>query len=256
MAKSKKKQPEAPKGAPEWMVTYGDAMTLLLCFFVIIVSMSEIKQDQKFQKVMESLRITFGGYDGAMESVPTNMQASNTLIKMLIELVPKVHTEKTGDTDEEGIEGRKFRVTNVRDGIEIVIGGMITFERFSSTLMPEARALVSKTAQRMRNYNTKILVRGHATREPLPEDSIYPDKRALSYARAVSVAEELERNGVRFERIVVEALADTEPLVNQAYREERRALNRRVEILVTEDLVADYAGSTQAEDLEEVSDGR
>ena len=65
-----RKTKEAPKGAPEWLVTYGDAMTLLLCFFVIIVSMSEVKRDQRFQQVIESLRRAFGGYDGAVGSVP------------------------------------------------------------------------------------------------------------------------------------------------------------------------------------------
>jgi flagellar motor protein MotB len=42
------------------MVTFGDMMSLLLCFFVIIVSMSEIKKDERFQVVMESLRKAFG----------------------------------------------------------------------------------------------------------------------------------------------------------------------------------------------------
>ena len=49
------RQTGRPKGAPEWLVTYGDAMTLLLCFFVIIVSMSEVKKDERFQRVMERL---------------------------------------------------------------------------------------------------------------------------------------------------------------------------------------------------------
>ena len=254
-AKARKKKESKPAGAPEWMVTYGDAMTLLLCFFVIIVSMSEIKQDLKFQQVLESLRMTFGGYEGATRTIPTEIQATNTLIKLLLELEPRDQTQFKGDTNEEGIEGRKFRVTNVRDGIEVVIGGAITFKRFSATLMPEAKTLVAKTADRLRGYNTKILVRGHTTREPLPPDSMYKDVRALSYERAVSVADELERNGVDRRRIVIVALGDTEPLVKQAYTEERRALNRRVEILVTEDLVEDYAGSTILDDLGEVSNG-
>ena len=47
-----KKKNKGGGGAPEWMVTFGDMMSLLLCFFVILVSMSEMKQDQKFQEVM------------------------------------------------------------------------------------------------------------------------------------------------------------------------------------------------------------
>lgn len=167
-----------------------------------------------------------------------------------------VRTEKMGDSEEEGIHGKKIRVTNVRNGIEVVVGGRITFERFSATLLPEGRALVAKTAERLRGYNTKILIRGHATREPLPEDSIYEDARDLSYARARAVADELEKNGVRCIRMTLVTVGNTEPLVRQVYTEERRALNRRVEILVTEDLVEDYAGSTLADDLKESANGR
>ena len=92
--------------------------------------------------------------------------------------------------------------------------------------------------------------------EPLPDHSLYEDARDLSYARARAVALELERNGVRRVRLMPVAVADTEPLVRQAYTEQRRALNRRVEILVTEDLIDDYAGSTLADDLKESPHGR
>ena len=69
------------------------------------------------------------------------------------------------------------------------------------------------------------------------------------------MAAALTENGIRPERLVRVALGDTEPLVRQAYTAERRALNRRVEILVTEDLIEEYAGATLAEEWEESSDG-
>jgi len=253
MARSK--QPAAPQGAPDWLLTYGDTMTLLLCFFVILVSMSEVKKNERFQQVMESLRRAFGGYVGSVGNVPIENVTTNTLLQRLLELEVPVMTDQRGDSDEEGIHGRKFRVTNVRDGLEIVVGGRITFERFSATLLPEAEDLIARTAQRLRGYNTKLLVRGHATREPLPEDSVYRTARDLSYARASAVARELEENGVRRVRITVVAVGDGEPLVQQAYTEARRALNRRVEILVTEDLIDDFAGSTLADETQEPSDG-
>ena len=250
------KKPDAPRGAPEWLVTYGDAMTLLLCFFVIIVSMSEVKKDQRFQQVMESLRRAFGGYHGSVGSVPLQSPTANTLLAKLRELdIPRL-TKNKGDSNDEGIYGKKFRVTNVRDGLEVVVGGIITFDRFSAVLKSEGRDLIAQTAERIRGYNTKILVRGHTTREPLPRDSLYQDIRDLSYARARSVADELERNGVRRVRLVPVAVGDAEPLVRQAYTEERRAINRRVEILVTEDLIDDYAGSTQAEEMKESNYGQ
>ena len=255
MPKLKQKQ-AAQEGAPSWMVTYGDAMTLRLCFFVIIVSMSEVKKDQRFQQVMESLRRAFGGYQGSVGNSPVETVSTNTLVARLLELeVPEVMDKVVSDTDVEGIEGKKFRVTNVRDGLEVVVGGRITFERFSAVLMPEGKDLIGKTAERLRGYNTKILVRGHTTREPLPKDVLYSDFRDLSYARARAVADELVANGVREVRLTLGAVGANEPLVREAYTEERRALNRRVEILVTEELIDDYAGSSLAEDQEEPSDG-
>jgi len=248
---AKKKRVDPPAGAPEWMVTYGDAMTLLLCFFVIMVSMSEIKHDERFQKVMESLRAAFGGYQGAVGSVPMENVPTNAIIARLIEMEAPRHIQHKGDSNEEGIHGRNFRVTNVRDGLQVVVGGRITFERFSATLMPEGRDLVSRTAKLLRGYNTKILIRGHATKEPLPNDSLYENVRGLSFARANEVANELERNGVRRVRMLLVAAGDTEPLVRQVYSEDRRALNRRVEILVTEDLIEDYAGATLTDELKE-----
>lgn len=244
-----------PAGAPEWMVTYGDTMTLLLCFFVIIVSMSEVKENERFQEVMESLRRAFGGYQGAVGTVPIQNNATNTLIARLLELEVPLLKKMKGDTDEEGIHGKKFRVTNVRDGLEVVVGGRITFDRFSATLKPEGRDLIAKAGERLRGYNTKIMIRGHATNEALPEDSFYDDPRDLSYARARAIALEFERNGVRRIRMVPVAVGDTEPLVRQAYTEKRRALNRRVEILVTEELIDDYAGSTLADELAESTNG-
>lgn len=254
--RKKAKRREAPKGCPDWMVTYGDAMTLLLCFFVIMLSMSEIKQDERFQQVMESLRRAFGGYYGAVGPVPLKNEPMNTLIAKLLEVEVPTYTDKTGDSDEEGIHGKKFRVTNVRDGLEVIVGGRITFRRFSATLLPEGRDLIGQTAERLRGYNTKILVRGHATREPLPPDSLYEDARDLSYARAKAMARELIKHGVRPIRLMLVAVGDTEPLARQAYTEVRLALNRRVEILVTEQLIDDFAGSTLADEVKESSDGR
>lgn len=238
-----KKQKQQRAGAPDWMVTYGDAMTLLLCFFVIIVSMSEVKQNQRFQDVLESLRVAFGGYEGAVGAVPVENEPNNVLIQKLLQLEVPIHTKHEGDTDEEGLEGKEFRVTNVRDGLEVVIGGRITFERFSATLKPEAQDLIRKSAERLRGYNTRLLIRGHATREPLPEHSLYSNARDLSYARATAVAQELERSGIRPIRMVLIACGDNEPVVRQAYTEDRRALNRRVEIIVTEELIVDFEGA-------------
>jgi len=244
------KKVEEPEGAPEWVVTFGDMMSLLLVFFISLVSMSEMKRE-RFEQAAQSIRKAFGGFQGGIGTMPIETTDANSLIqKILDELKTAEFKDKKGDSDELGIHGKDFRVTNIRDGMKVDVGGKIAFDRFSAELKPQARRLVSKTAKQLRGYNTRILVRGHATREPLPADSKFADARELSFARAMAVVKELEASGVRSIRIIPMAVGDAEPLVRQAYTEDRRALNRRVEILVTEDLVDDYAG-TPAHDIKE-----
>jgi len=56
---------EKTEGAPEWMTTYSDMVTLLLCFFILLYSMAVIDQ-QKFEQVSESLRSAFLSSGGEM----------------------------------------------------------------------------------------------------------------------------------------------------------------------------------------------
>jgi len=244
---AKKREGQKEEGAPAWMVTYGDMMSLLLCFFVMLVAMSEIKADERFEQVMQSLRDAFG-YQGGIGAVPTDEPPQLSLLQRLESIVIPRQVKQIGDSDEEGIEGRVYRVTQVREGLEITVGGRITFNRFSAELKPAAEALIAQLADKIRGHTTKIEVRGHTTREPLPEDSQFKDRKDLSYQRAKVVAAALSRHGVDERRIRVTACGATEPLVTQAYTERRRAANRRVGIVVTESVVSEFVG--QEENLE------
>lgn len=51
---------DPPPSVPEWTVTFGDLMALLLTFFVMLLSMSEFKNDSKFRNVAESMERRFG----------------------------------------------------------------------------------------------------------------------------------------------------------------------------------------------------
>ena len=62
MARQKKQEDAAP-GSPAWMATFSDLMNLLLCFFVLLFSMSTVDA-QKFQAMAESFSQTFSIFDG------------------------------------------------------------------------------------------------------------------------------------------------------------------------------------------------
>ena len=56
-----------PKGSdiPEWVVTYGDLMSLLLCFFILLAAFSELKDPDEYRKVIIAIQEALG-YQGGM----------------------------------------------------------------------------------------------------------------------------------------------------------------------------------------------
>ena len=53
-------------GVPEWVVTFGDMMSLLLTFFIMLVSMSEVKEQERYQAMVDSIRQRFGHDHGGL----------------------------------------------------------------------------------------------------------------------------------------------------------------------------------------------
>jgi len=239
----KKKNKGGGGGAPEWMVTFGDMMSLLLCFFVILVSMSEMKQDQKFQDVMESIKRAFG-YQGGTGYVPGDTSPANTNSEDFMNLIMRKFQLQVGKSSDQGIEGENPSVKTVRDGLEFTIGGQVSFEIGKAQLLEGGRNQLIMISETIRGMNTKIRIRGHTAR--LSEERYEPFKSLddLSYARALAVKECLVNQGIRAERITLEACGDTEPLELRAYDDETRGINDRASLIVTENLVEKFKGTT------------
>jgi len=92
MAKKKCKCP--PPGDPDWMVTYGDMMSLLLTFFILIVSFSTIKKEQQYQEVIKAIKEKFG-YRGGIGEAPTENPPENSTSVPVSELPEAVREEVT-----------------------------------------------------------------------------------------------------------------------------------------------------------------
>lgn len=238
--KKKKKQ---SAGVPEWVMTYGDMMSLLLVFFVLIVSMSKIKEEERLQAFIEEIKSSFGAKGGGGK-MPTNDDPTLSLIKRLDELQLQQQKQKNrSNTTDPGMEGREDNVTMVREGMKFAIGGRITFEPGSADLseqaMDQLRSVIDK--HRIRGTNNIIELRGHAaTLELGPNDrEVYPDLWALSHARARAVLAFLTSDaiGLKPERFRLVANADREPLIQRVYAASDQEPNRRVEVLVSEALV-------------------
>jgi chemotaxis protein MotB len=236
-------------GAPAWVLTYGDMMSLLLVFFILLVSLSEIKKEDKYRAIVQEVKKAFGmkGGGGKMQ---TKDDPELSLIKRLEALQLRSSPEsQRSNTEDPGVEGKEPTVTTIRKGMLFVVGGPITFEPGSAELSDRAKRTLDQVATLVSGHNNKIEVRGHAASMEMAEaGGRYSDLWELSYARAKAVADYLmqPRVGVRPDRIRVIANADREPQRLRAYTPSSQEPNRRVEVVVSEELVEDHQPTVSA----------
>lgn len=238
---SKKKCKCPPEGAPQWVMTYGDMMSLLLTFFIILVAMSEIKVEQKYHAYISEIKKAFGMVGGAGNAVLPDMPAMSLIQRLEEVYLFKKKKVTHSNTDDPGVEGKDPQITRIREGMLFTQGGRITFEPGSADLSDSAKRNLMTIAELVRGYNNKIELRGHAVPMELGIGS-YNDLWSLSFARAKAVMDFLTgaEAKVRPARIRVIAAAEHEPLAKRVYTASEQEPNRRVEVLVMEALVDDF----------------
>lgn len=235
MAKRKKK---AAHGVPEWVVTFGDMMSLLLCFFILLQMFSEIKQDREYQRVITAIKEAFG-YSGGVGVLPVDDPPVRSIIEQLEEMMTvKQHPEVNSSvTSTNSITGQRMRVRKLREGVVFTIGGPSMFDEFSAEIKPPVRLEIEKLAILLAGRNNKIVVRGHAASKYITDSSAFKDLDDLSYARAKNVKNVLIELGLEDRVFRLEAVGTREPVRPRAIDPTFAAENRRVEIIMTEQLV-------------------
>lgn len=241
-----------PAGAPEWMVTYGDMVTLLLCFFVLIVSFSEIKKKDEFQSVVEEIQKAFGMRGGGGK-LPTKDDPALSLIERLESIrMRQERIPNKSNVKDPGQTGRVPRVTTIREGKQYAVGGNILFEPDSAVLSDWNKQLLIDlvTRVKLKGSTNKIEIIGHAATTELPNgDGTFGDLRLLSYQRAAAVEDFLTGNEIpeayrlESDRFFLAGAADREPINKRGINTDEVRSNRRVEIIVTEHIVQDRQGS-------------
>ncbi len=206
---------EPPKGAPEWVVTYGDMMSLLLCFFILLASMSEIRNKEQFQMILEALRRQFG-YERAKTSViPGPVRPLNTTMKLAVLAATgrarRLDTMNGGDRIRAPV-GDFARVQSIRRTGDRTLGGRIRFEETSAQIDQDNLQRLEEIARFLQGKPQKIEIRGHTTSRPLPPDSPFKDHWQLAYERCILTKEVLVRLGINPKRLVLTVVADNEPL--------------------------------------------
>lgn len=231
-AKAKKEEQEA--GAPAWMVTYGDMMSLLLCFFIMLVAMSEIKSD-KFQKLLESVKKAFG-YDLGAEVAPgTNPRTTGVFEKLQMFSTPKGLKNVYGGSESMNVRGKDFLCKNLREkGTCIAVGDKVGFSEGSAEVPREMKDVLDILVEEViKDYPNRVLIRGHTSAQEAGRGTA--DWR-LSFLRAQAVGEYFKQKGINPRRFRLSACGSFDPMDTNLTREGRTA-NRRVEIVVSEELV-------------------
>ncbi len=239
MGKKCKKE-ESAGGAPAWMVTYGDMMTLLLTFFVLLLSFSTT-ETAKFKAAMVSLQGILGVGDKVDNSIlqqpnspsvtqggqPTDLEdekqedMSETFEKMeaLIEVIDSLQLND------------QVKLIPDKEGVIIRINSETIFKSGSAVLDTEFYPLLDQIAYLTRLFNDDIVVEGHTDDLPISTKN-FPSNWELSGARAGSIIRYLiETSGESPERFQLKGFAETEPIETNG-TPEGRAINRRVEILI------------------------
>lgn len=184
---------EPPAGAPEWVVTYGDMMSLLLTFFILLAAFSEIKSPETKERIIESIVEQFGDVTALRDFL-----ASKTLNRTDKPVGDKVESENVPTTDRMmgaagslGTPGRSSAVETIRDGKRQIVGGAPLFAPGSATLLPEAKSSIHAIAEGLRGKWHLIDVQGFVPTGNHPFASAFADPVELAFSRAAAVADYL-----------------------------------------------------------------
>jgi chemotaxis protein MotB len=234
----KKSKPQ--HSVPDWVVTFGDMMSLLLCFFILLQMFSELKRDHEYQRVVTAIKEAFG-YAGGIGVLPVDDPPLRSLVEVLETMAMKNNREQVNvsSNQEPGIDGPQMRVTKIREGIVFTIGGPSTFDPLSAEVKDSVQAELKQLATLLAGRNNKIEIIGHAAAKYIPPDCPWRSLDHLSYQRAENVKDILLQCGLDDRVFRLQAVGMREPVRPRAIEPEDAAENRRVEIILTEILVED-----------------
>lgn len=226
----KKKGPQGEEGG--WALTLADMMTLLLCFFVLLLAISDVDK-QKYKEVSESLASAMG--------VPVPPKGDSTEVQSgrQVSVTPAGRNLFDLQLEIARLVGRTSDAIEIKmrpDAVAVVLKGSVFFNLGRADLTAKAREVLDKIVPRLMKTPYHIIVEGHSDNLPI-HSSQFPSNWELSSARACAVARYFIDSGFSKKRLKVLGMADTRPLVpnedsfgNSIPENQQR--NRRVTLLI------------------------
>jgi len=241
MARKKRKEADPPPSGT-WLATYGDMITLMLCFFVILFN-----PDEASQVMLEAMALTMqagglGSMSGGLTlSAGRNADLGNTVMSLpSMERGRMLGTALRRATSvfAPEIRSQQVKITHDERGLVITLAGDAFFRPASARINIEATRDV---LMRLGTYlgsrelaGRKFRIEGHTDSVDVDPSGPWEDNWQLSVERSRAILRYLAAIGIDERRFQIAGFADTVP-VSSNDTEEGRANNRRVDIVILDE---------------------
>jgi len=226
---------EVQEGVPLWVVTFGDLMSLLMCFFVLLLSFSEMDRN-KYRIVSGSMKNAFGIQ--RKKPVFESPKGQKMIAREFDQAIVLVKIQEVIDPIQKELqeEFQEFK-TSVEIEVEenevtIRMMGEATFDTGHAKLRKEFVPLLLKIGEVLANTSGEVIIAGHTDNVPLIGGQ-FRSNLGLSMARAGSVAEFLLKStSIDPKKLSTMGFGEYRPLASNDTAQGRKK-NRRVEIIVS-----------------------
>lgn len=222
----------------DWMTSYGDMITLLLAFFVLLFAISQVDRN-KFETAMDSINQALGGRSvqvavanaqqsaGGREPFPENVVSSKSSASHLD--IRDIKQDIQSLIDQHHLTGH-FELLTERDGLVVVARDAVLFEPGSATIRESFKPHLLEIGRMLAKIPNVLVIEGHTDNTPIAT-AAFPSNWELSVARATQVVRFLANNaGIAPGRMTASGAASYQP--RYPMDQEHRQKNRRIEILV------------------------
>ena len=237
MSNKKRKSQESGGGTPGWMVTFSDLSTLLLTFFVLLLSMSSMDD-----KTLKSLFTNFTSACGILyfKEYGEIYRPKEVLIEGIYQqLKDTLVIKRTDDPVEFASQtkevffkqlGGQIIFENIENGFKLVLGQKLMFKSGGANIVEDMIPILDRIAKFINSTDYQVYIDGHT--DNIPVNTVqYPSNDLLSLARAYNIMDYLVHKGQVSPDFI--ALAGYGKYMPQASNETQseREKNRRVEII-------------------------
>ncbi|MDR2245582.1 MAG: flagellar motor protein MotB [Treponema sp.] len=239
---ARKKKADAGGVGGEWIVTYSDMVTLMLCFFVALFNPDDVDPSQLAAMISSFANVGMGASTGGNTlSLGKSADLGNTIMAL-----PAMERGKALGTAlnramslfQSGIRSNKVKVTSDERGLVISLASDAFFNPASARInIEQTRDILLRLGSLLQSEEVrgrKIRIEGHTDDVPVDPDGPWESNWQLSAMRSINVLHYLTDIGVDESRFQVAGFAHTMP-VSRNDTEEGRAYNRRVDIIILDE---------------------